>query len=201
MRVELTSHPISNGMNSNIAFGIGFLVLVVLLGAYFLIPGKPSDTGTPTVTSRPLKTYYDERYKIAFNFPDNYVVTAHDPSANHHVIVLMEQAAASSTPTDSEGPPSMTMDIFSKPSTLQVDKWIKNTKESNYNLGQDSTLSTTTVAGEKALAYGWDGLYRSTSIVFSHLGRIYMVSVGYNAPTDQIFKDFAGVVASVQLDP
>ena len=62
-------------------------------------------------------------------------------------------------------------------------------------------MSATAVAGQEAVAYGWDGLYLSTSIVFNHKKQIFMLSVGQNAPTDPIIADFAKVVSSIQFDP
>lgn len=178
------------------------LLVVIILGAgaaYYLTQ-KPADTtGSQVTDARQLKTYYDERYGMAFNFPDSYDVSDREVSATHHAIVLVDKAASATMPANSDGAPTITVDIFTKPSTLQADKWIKATKESNFVTG--TTLATTTVAAIPAVAYPWDGLYPGTSIVFPHSGRMYMVSVTYNAPTDQIYKDFAGVIASVQLDP
>lgn len=151
--------------------------------------------------ARQLKTYYDERYGIAFNFPENYEISDRDINAKHHTILIVDKVASSSVPADSEGPTAITIDIFNSPSTLAADRWIKNTQESNYKLSNDAALATTTVSTIPAFAYPWSGLYQATSIVFPHASRIYMMSVTYDAPSDLIVKDFAGIVASVQLDP
>jgi hypothetical protein len=178
------------------------LIIVLVLGAaavFFLTRTPAASVANQTADTRALKTYYDERYKMAFNFPESYDISDREVSATHHAMVLIDKVASSTMPKNSDGAPTITIDIFSKTTSLQADKWVKNSKESNYLAG--SALATTTVAEIPAVAYGWDGLYQGTSIVFPHSGKIYMMSVTYNSPNDQIYKDFAGVVASVQLDP
>lgn len=187
-------------MQTNWIYGVIILLAVAVIAAFFLTK-KPATIGTNTSDTRELKTYYDERYGIAFNFPDSYEIADHDTGAKHHTIVLVDKVASSSVPKESDAPPTITIDIFSSPSTLNADKWIKNTAESNYKFSGEAVLATTTVSTIPAFAYPWNGLYQATSIVFPHAGRIYMMSVTYNAPSDLIVKDFAAIVASVQLDP
>ncbi len=187
-------------MNSNWIFGIIIVLAAAILASFFLT--KKPTTGTNSASdTRELKTYYDERYGIAFNFPDSYAISDRDPAAKHHTIVLVDKVASASMPAESDGPPAVTIDIFSTPTTLLADKWIKNTQDSNYKLSGDTALATTSVNGIPAFAYPWSGLYQATSIVFPHAGRIYMMSVTFNSQTDLIVKDFAAIVASVQLDP
>jgi hypothetical protein len=67
---------------------------------------------------------------------------------------------------------------------------------SNFQLSPDGVLTETSLAGEEALAYGWDGLYRGNSIALSRGENVYVLSVTYLETSDQIRADFAGVAAS-----
>jgi hypothetical protein len=192
-------------MNQKITFGIIVFVLAIAgVAAYFFLPRSSAPTQSSSEQQRPLKTFYNEKYGIAFNYPDNYAVKEQDATGEgtpHHAIVVADAAALASVPEGSEGPASITIDIYPNPRNESVEKWIRGSNFSNYKLSQDGALSKTSIAGEEALAYAWDGLYPSTSIVFNHKKQIFMVSVGQNSPTDQIVKDFPGVVASIQFDP
>ena len=192
-------------MNYNTAI-IGGIVALIVIAAGAAIWTRTHSVSSPGAqqAEHPLKTYYDERYSLAFNFPDNYSVTEHDAtgeSTKHHTIVIADKAALASVPATSEGPPSITIDIFANPSSQGAESWIKSNSNSNFKLSPDGVMSVTNIAGEKAFAYAWDGLYRSTSIVFPYKRNMFMLSVGQNSPQDQIVKDFATVVSSIQLDP
>jgi len=192
-------------MSTNNWILVGVAALIVITGAvfYFRSGSAHTNLGSQQATdTRKLLTYYDPRYGVAFNFPETYTVQDHDSTAGakHHTIVVGDKASLASTTKNSEGSPVITMDIYDNPSKQSPVTWIKNNNFSNYRLGKDSTLSTTTVAGISAYAYPWDGLYPSTSIVFPENGKMYMLSVNYNSPNDQIYKDFARFVASVQFD-
>ena len=183
---------------------LGALALIIIGVAFYFLHPQSSLNGNPSVVqdTRTLKTYYDPRYGIAFNFPDSYTVQEHDSSegVKLHSINIIDKTALANTPKDGEGPPSISINIFDNPSKLATEKWITTTGASNYNISQNAKLATSTVAGIPALAYGWDGLYHGTSLVFPDNGKMYMMSVLYNSPADQIFKDFAGIVASIQFD-
>jgi hypothetical protein len=192
-------------MNSFYAILVGIVVLAAVIGGIFYFRAKTptaSQNSTVAADTRALKTYYDPRYGVAFNFRDSYTVQDHDSTSGvkHHTIIVGDKAALANPPKDSEGPPVMTIDIYDNPTKASTEKWIKNNDFSNYKLSQNSALSTTTVAGIPAYAYPWDGLYTSLSIVFPDNGKMYMMSVNYNSPSDQIYKDFAEVVASMQFD-
>jgi hypothetical protein len=183
---------------------IAIALIIAAVYALHLPQTQPQTSiNTPTVEARPLKTFYNPTYGIALNYPDNYAVQEHDATGaqKHHSIIIGDKTALSNPPANSEGPPAMTIDIYDNPTHQTPEKWIKNNSFSNYKLSQNTTLATTTVATIPAFAYPWDGLYRSTSIVFPQKDKIYMLSVGYNSPDDQIRKDFAEVVASIQFDP
>lgn len=189
-------------MDSRWAVAVVLLLLVAVAAAYFL--RQPSAGSNPVIIERPLKTYYDERYGIAFNFPDNYVVEEHDAEGEgpaRHTIVIGDKTAMENAPQNGEGPPTITIDIFDNASKQGIEEWIKGSNFSNFKLSPDGVLTTTAVAGQEARAYVSDGLYRTTNIVFPHRTYMVMLSVGQMTPEDQIVKDFAIVVSSIQIDP
>lgn len=184
-------------------------VVAVAIGViYYLRAPSASTPDTGAGAERPLKTYYDERYGIAFNFPDNYIVEEHPPAGGQtgegtpqHTIVIGDKTAMENLPENGEGPPTMAITIFDNPAKEGTEKWIKGSNFSNYKLSPDGVLTTTAVAGTEALAYVTDGLYLTTNIVFPHRTYMVVLSVGQNSPEDQIVKDFARVVSSIQIDP
>ncbi len=193
-------------MNSTNTIILVVVALVVVISGFLYFRGTSTGTSQnqQVADTRAIKTYYDPRYGVAFNFPETYAVQEHDSTAaegpKHHTIVIGDKNELANAPQNGEGPAVMTIDIYENTAKQTTEKWIKGNNFSNYKLSNDAELSSTTVAGISAYAYPWDGLYRSLSIVFPQGSRMYMMSVGYNAVSDQIYKDFAGVVASVQFD-
>ncbi len=150
------------------------------------------------------KTYESPAYGIAFQYPDTYAIQEHDAPGSalrkHHSVVLMDRVAASSTPEGGEGPTAITIDIFQNDlDKLSVENWVRNTSNSNFKLSVDGNLVPLQIAGKQALGYTWDGLYRGDSVVLDHNKNIVMLSVTYNETSDQIHKDFAYILATLQL--
>lgn len=183
-------------------YSIALLIVIAASIAVFIV-WYPKDKAVETTDTRTLKTFYNPQYGIAFNYPDSYEVKEHDSTegTKHHTIVVGDKAALSNVPQNSEGPAVISIDIYDNVARDSAEKWIRGNNFSNYKLSQDAKLSTTTVAGIPALSYPWDGLYPSISIVFPQKTSIYMLSVGYLSPEDQQYKDFAGIVSSIQFDP
>jgi hypothetical protein len=179
------------------------LLVVVAAAVIVFIGWYPRDKAVEITDTRTLKTFYNLQYGVAFNYPDSYEIKQYDSTegTKHHTIVVGDKAALAAVPENSEGPAVITIDIYDNAARLSGEKWIKTSDFSNYKLSQEAQLSTTTVAGIPALSYPWDGLYRSISIVFPQKTYMYMLSVGYNSPDDQQYKDFAGIVSSIQFDP
>jgi hypothetical protein len=199
----METHPISNGMDSRWITAVVAVIILALGAVYFLRSPQTPSTVTPT-PDRALKTFYNQKYGIAFNYPDSYEVKETDATGEgtpRHSIVLADKAALASVPAESEGPPAITLDIFPNAQNQSPEVWIKGSNFSNFKLSPDGQISATAIAGEEGMAYGWDGLYRSNSIVINHKKQIYMFSVGYTTPDDLLIKDFAGIIASVQFDP
>lgn len=146
--------------------------------------------------SVPKLVYQNDDYRISFSYPETYALTEQD-STDRHSIVLIDKAV--STTTESEGPTSITIDIFKNPQHLAPSAWVKTTTASNFQLSPDGTLASSTSDGREAVAYVWDGLYRGESYVFDHGTEIVMATVTMIDPADQIKKDFERVLRSLVL--
>lgn len=179
------------------------LVIVGLLGAGGLWFWITSFDPAATSANQNLQTYYHPQYGVAFNFPDTYELKQNEAAGARKIysIVLSNKEDLANVPEAGEGPMSITLSIFPNEGREGLEDWIRTTNDSNFKLSQSDALATTTIAGMDALAYTWDGLYPSTSIVLNNKNNIYMFSVSFNATGDQIRKDFATVIASLQFDP
>jgi hypothetical protein len=187
---------------------LGILLLLGLVGVtiYTRVSHRQShDPATSTtIQERILKTFYNQDFGIAFNYPDSYVLDErHDTGAStsHYAISMVESKTQALMPTNTDGPAMISVEVYGNPKHLSVDTWIKTVPESNFSLSSTQQLSKTAIAGKEAYAYGYDGLYRNAAIVFARRGYIYMITVGYNAPSDATYRDFASIVSSIQLDP
>ncbi len=97
-----------------------------------------------------------------------------------------------------EAPPAITLEIFSADRTQTVEDWIKKNKLSNFNLS-DSKLTATVVGGVGGFSYNWSGLYQGRSLALSRGEKIYVFSVQYLMPTDDIIADFDNFIGTVEF--
>ncbi len=154
-------------------------------------------------------TYTNEEFKLHFTYRDGkYYLEEKDattPQRKHMTIVLTEDTAEnfrvrSGQEPPREGPLAITIDAYQN--NLDKDsaqEWIKNSSNSNFKLSPDGKITSTKVDNRDAYAYLWSGLYNGDSIVVATDEWIYMFSVTYNDPNDEIRKDFRRLMDSVQL--
>jgi hypothetical protein len=180
------------GSKENIVIPV---VVVVVIGLLVWVLGY---NGEKVMSG---KSYSNDTYGIAFNYPDNYVQTEKyvaDPSTPHNAIVLYDSANLPA-PTNGEGPTAIVFDFYSNSlSKTPLEKWVRNSPASNFNLG-NKFLIQTRVAETPAVTYNWDGLYSGKSIVFEHKGFIVHASVTYMSETDKIKTDFDNLIANLTL--
>lgn len=177
--------------------------VIAALAAFLLVAGYFLYIRGVGKLSVPVDVYQNERYGIAFKYPDTYALQEREVGNGeraHYSIVLADRIALEHMPKAGEGPPAITVDIYQNDIDKQsVDEWVRNTSASNFKISLDSTLMPARVAGADAEKYTWDGLYRGDSVVFAHRGSIIMMSVTYPTPRDQIRADFSDMLASVSL--
>jgi len=178
------------------------VLVIAAAGVYVYLDRTGADRDTAPEGA--LKIYSSDALGISFQYPSNYILKERNTGnaeREAYAITLMDKDDVANIPVGGEGPTAITVDFFqNNVDNLTPEQWIQNTQDSNYKLSPDGVLTPTTVGRVSALAYSWDGLYRGNSIVFGHKRNIVMLSVTMMTPDDQIVTDFAGVVASIQLE-
>jgi len=173
---------------------ISALVVVVVLGGYLWYTGN-SLAG--------MEVYKNPTYGISFKYSDTYELGEREVGNGEryqYAILLADKELLANLPDASEGPPTITIQIFQNDiDKLGIENWVKNSSYSNYKLSPDGVLDSMTVAGAETLHYTWDGLYRGESYVFANRDNIVMMSVTYLSQEDQIRKDFAKLISSLSL--
>jgi len=181
---------------------IAFLAIVG--GLYFspILNQAPSEE--PGSTS---KTYSSEKLGITFNYSSRYFLKEHDESSglrNRYALVLAEDTEEnrrvfSGQEPGRDGPPTITISVFQNNlDHYTTERWVTGTNDSNFKLATGAT-STITVGGEPGLAYTATGLYENKNVVVTRPNFVYMFTVSYLTPTDQIIKDFDTLLRTVRF--
>ncbi len=180
---------------------IGFVVVLILVGGFFLI--------REVVTTQPLQEnqstyqkYSNTEYGISFEYPDSYILTEMDAPGSemrkHHSVSLIRKADLPA-PEGGEGPPSITIDFYQNNLDKQTgEQWILNSKESNFKLS-NGVMATTTIHSYPALSYRWSGLYEGTTVVTAGSNWIYAFTVTYLEMGADIIQDFVKIKDSVRI--
>ncbi|MBX4210702.1 hypothetical protein KW783_01895 [Candidatus Parcubacteria bacterium] len=179
-----------------------FVVLIAILGFMLYKSRHITDQGAMVET----KKYINQSFGISFDYPKDYILNERNVGVSgvHHAILLVEDNQTnrdilSGKIKDTEGPPAITIDVYQNAAKENsVIDWVKTTLESNYNLS-GATYSSTTVAGQPAVQYEWDGLYQGKSLVFSYKGNIIMVSATFIEHGDRTEKDFMSILKSIRM--
>lgn len=146
--------------------------------------------------------YSSALYGLSFAYPTGYELTEHDVPGSamrkHHVIHLIRKADLP-LPVNSEGPPSIIIDIHQNDlDVYTTESWIKNSSASNFKLGE-GVLASTTVGGMPALSYRWSGLYEGTTIALARPNWVYAFTVTYIEMGAPIVQDFVMLRESVRI--
>jgi len=181
---------------------LGAVVLVIAAAVYIMWPSISEAPGAQSQTA----TYTSSEYGISFVYPRSYALTEHDTGGGErrsHAIVLMkdtpENRALISGETPSEGPPTITIQMFQNNlDHYTTEGWIRGVSDSNFKLSE-GRLATTTISGQEALSYRWSGLYEGTTIVQARPAWVYAFTVNYEHMGDDIVQDFVAVRDSVVL--
>ena len=186
---------------------IAVLVLIVIVGLVWFI----ADANPPSSTEEN-STYTSAAYRISFLYPDRYFVVEQNigtPQRGRYVIVLVEDTIEnrelfSGTATSSGGrefPPTISIDIFQNNlDHYAAEDWVRGTNDSNFKLSPDGLLASTTVDTLEGLRYRWSGLYEGESVVVARPAYLYMFSVSYLAPADQIRSDFQDILNTTAIE-
>lgn len=180
------------------------LVLLVLAVGVYVVAGRAQAPVTETTLPSELtpKTYASAMLGLSFVYPGNYFIVERDLSTGErerHSIMLIEdtpgnRALVSGGVEGAEGPTAITIDIFQNDlDSNDADSFIENVSESNFKLAKGDVYGRS-VGGDLAIGYGWSGLYEGKSLVVARPDWVYMFSVTYLTPEDEILGDFEDVL-------
>lgn len=187
-------------------WGALIIVCAIIAGAVYIVSRPVSEK--PSIGEDQhevqLKSYVNDKYGLQFSYPDSYVLTEQDigntSEHDHHAIAIVRAEDVSRVPQNGEGPTAITIDIYGNAIDKQtLEQWIRNSSASNFKLSPNHVLATSTVAGEPAYAYIWNGLYSGDTMVVSNKENILMVTVTYMDSAAVIRDDFSKLLQSVRF--
>ncbi len=181
------------------------IILVVSGGIYVYF--RDSITKEPQ-ENEGLYAYSSQNFDLALRYPRPYFLTERNESSSERLksalILALDtpenRRVMSGEEPGREFPPTITIGIYQNLENYTAEEWVRGMSFSNFKLS-DGKLSTTTVGEELALAYTATGLYENKNIVLARNNLIYMFTVFYFSPTDQIIKDFDSLLKTVKFTP
>lgn len=151
--------------------------------------------------------YTSSRYGISFQYPQNYFVALEqtlDGEREQHAVVLAEDTTTirelfSNPQSATEGSPTITVTIFQNNlDNYTLQSFVEGTNFSNFKLS-DGNKTEVTVGGKSAWRYHATGLYENENVVIVQPDYVYMFTVFFNSPDDQILKDFDAILNTIVL--
>lgn len=151
-------------------------------------------------------TYSSSEYGLSFSHPPNYAVLENTLTGERlqHSIVLVEDMPENREfffdpdPNKvTEGPPTITVTVFQN----NLDKYtlqdfVEGTNFSNFKLS-DGNKTEIIIGSRPAWRYRATGLYENDNVVVVRSEYVYMFTVFFNSPDDQIHKDFESILKTV----
>lgn len=184
--------------------GIVVGVIVALAAGYYLFSNYLVSRldGRGEVPAQSELQLYSSEEGLSFKYPVSYELSSRtEGSAERQWDVLVLLPKGYVPPQGGEGPPAITIGIFDNPEHLSLDAWIKGDARSNWKLAPDNAhLAQTTVGGEEALSYQHGGLYMQDAVAVMHNGKVYLFEGGWMNSDDQIRRDFANMLDTVQFN-
>lgn len=183
---------------------VAVVAAVIVAGLYVFEPlfsAPVVDVGMLATTSA--------KYSLSFEYPKDYFVIEHDggtPERLSHTIMIVQDAQGnrdllSGKIKNTDGLPTITMQMFQNNlDHYTTDTWVRSSKDSNFKTSPDGKLAEAGFTnGESALQYRWSGLHEGITVVAAHPDWVYAFSVTYASSSDQIIKDFAQILTTVQF--
>lgn len=188
------------------------VIIIVILAGLALAYGPfeafaPKEAPAPMAEEMPgMERYVSAGYGFSFMYPEGYFVDeGRSETFAHDWVSLIEDTefnrrlVAGEVPA-TEGPVSIRVDIFlGAVAEGGLESWVRESRYSNFPLAT-TELSPVTVAGASGFAYSHDGLYMNDAVVLGSGGTVYMLSVSYTSPDDEIRDDFQAVIDTFSFD-
>ena len=212
-------------MKTNTLYRYTFFALLIVgtffLGYYFSREKKSDDTVAvtgavsvaPTAsTSVAVKTptiipYASPAYGFRIEYPSTYYLQAREMNVEtspYLVAVLVEDTQEHRDLLDGkltaarEGPTGITINVYRNTKKQTLTEWLPS--DTNWNIGDKSPMNAT-VSGMPGASYRWSGLYEGGSVVVMNGPFIYVFSVSWLTPEDQIVNDFSAMLKRVEFLP
>lgn len=183
-------------MNKKISI---IIAVAVIVGGVFLFFYPLKKQVSPA-------TYSSLEYGLSFAYPKNYSIAENTFTGERlrHSIVIFEDTPGnrdilSGYNQGTEWPPTITITVFQNnldKYTLQ--SFVEGTSFSNFKLS-DGNKTETVVAGRPAWRYRATGLYENDNVVVVRPEYVYMFTVFFNSPEDQIRDDFESILKTVSF--
>jgi hypothetical protein len=167
---------------------------------------KAAETGTTVQTSAPRadapKTYTSTENGVTFWYSPLYFLEEKNTGTTRNperTIALIEDTKenrelfSSSQSAGRDGPTDIIIRIADNPKKLTASEWAR--QDSNFDDTQKPVK--TSVGGEDAVSFFWDGLYASKTTVVVSGGRVYSFTVSWGKSTDRIITDYNALISSV----
>lgn len=151
-------------------------------------------SGATPVTMR----QYSSEDGVTFKYPDTYSL-----SSKHHSMAGASWDSVEfvnknvTVPQNSDGPESISLQVFDDSAGLPLDKYIKNDVRTNFQLSSSHSLSSSTIGGEPALIYQYTGLYENDVVAVLHNKKVFLFSVSWSQTVEPIRHDFSSMLSTV----
>lgn len=177
---------------------IGIVIVLALLGAGAIFFAGNVFAPAPLMALE--QSYANDLFGFSFTYPAGYLLAEAEVGVlgrTHHVINIVKEEDAVPR-TNSEGPPSISIDVYQNDgNALTLDEWLA-TDESYVRLGNGEIVKGS-VQGVETAQYSWSGLYDWETLAFLHNDRIIAVSVTYMSKADTIYADYQTLLDSLRL--
>jgi hypothetical protein len=197
----------------NSVFGPFVAVLLVVIAAMLVILVDEKQVfEVPPVrevgdwaAKQSMVSYVNSAYGISFEYPSGYYLRERSnvgaPGYPQLSLVLVQDTPMNRDILDGkateamEGPTSITVDAYQNPKKISVRDWAENEADWRVEMKNSKTV---VVSGKEGFSFEWDGLYRGKSILLANGEKIYVFTVTWLTPEDQIIKDFDMVLDTVR---
>lgn len=180
------------------------MVAVVATGVYVLssryVVSRPNGTGGVSAPQDTMQRYSSED-GYSFMYPTTYELSSRtEGTAERQWDVLVLLPKGYTPPQNGEGPATISVGVFPNPEGLSLEQWVRGDNRSNFKLSADQKLKPVTLAGQSAVHYTYDGLYRSDAVAAAHDGKIVVFTSQWMGESDETRDNFTLLLNTVEFN-
>jgi len=169
--------------------------------------------GDTTPSKSPVKTYENVELSIRFSYPDSYFLIEYmnaTSSQNLHQQLLLSPDGALSgamqnnTTTTTvlnlkESAKVIAIDILGRGEEVDIADWVRTNATTSYFAFSDKKLESASVGNKKIVSYNWSGESDANTLALIHNGRVFLLSVVYESPSNDIRNDFISFLSTMEF--